>query len=95
MGMRITSKGQVTIPKDVRDDLGLRAGDEVDFVVDQATHTAHLVKVELSEDLLKGRRSRGHRLVSAVAGSATANLDLTTDEIMAMLRGHPAEDGDG
>lgn len=29
----MTSKGQVTIPKDVRDLLGLKAGDRVSFVV--------------------------------------------------------------
>lgn len=29
---RITSKGQVTIPKEVRQQLGLRAGDEIEFV---------------------------------------------------------------
>jgi len=34
MGNRLTTKGQVTIPKAVRDDLGLRPGDEVDFVRD-------------------------------------------------------------
>ena len=32
MGCRLTSKGQVTIPKVVRERLGLRPGDEVDFV---------------------------------------------------------------
>lgn len=32
---RITSKGQVTIPKDVRDRLGLRPGDEIEFVEDR------------------------------------------------------------
>ncbi len=31
-GMTITSKGQVTIPKAVRDELGLRKGDKVTFV---------------------------------------------------------------
>lgn len=30
--MTITSKGQVTIPKAVRDELGLRKGDKVKFV---------------------------------------------------------------
>lgn len=29
---RVTSKGQVTIPKSVRDRMGLRTGDELEFV---------------------------------------------------------------
>ena len=32
---KITSKGQVTIPKDVRERLGLRPGDEIEFVDDR------------------------------------------------------------
>ena len=31
---KITSKGQVTIPKDVRECLGLKPGDEIEFVED-------------------------------------------------------------
>lgn len=31
---RMTSKGQLTVPKDVRQRLGLRTGDEVEFVED-------------------------------------------------------------
>jgi antitoxin PrlF len=34
VGVRLTDKGQVTIPKQVRDELGLRPGDEVEFVAD-------------------------------------------------------------
>lgn len=29
----ITSKGQITIPKDVRDKLGLESGDQVNFII--------------------------------------------------------------
>ena len=31
---RITTKGQVTIPKGIRQQLGLRVGDEIDFVAE-------------------------------------------------------------
>lgn len=33
---RVTTKGQITIPKDVRERLGLRPGDEIEFVEDQS-----------------------------------------------------------
>ena len=33
---KMTTKGQITVPKSVRDRLGLRPGDEADFVEDEA-----------------------------------------------------------
>ncbi|MCV0394110.1 MAG: AbrB/MazE/SpoVT family DNA-binding domain-containing protein [Rhizobiaceae bacterium] len=33
--MRVTSKGQVTIPKEIRDHLGIEPGSEVEFVVEE------------------------------------------------------------
>ena len=33
---KVTTKGQVTIPKDVRKRLGLRPGDEIEFVEDRS-----------------------------------------------------------
>lgn len=34
MAVKITSKGQITIPKAVREGLGLRPGDEIEFVAE-------------------------------------------------------------
>jgi AbrB family looped-hinge helix DNA binding protein len=39
----ITSKGQVTLPKDMRRKLHLEAGEKIDFRVDEETGTATLV----------------------------------------------------
>ena len=38
MGTRVTSKGQVTIPKAVREKMGVRPGDEVEFVEDDGVY---------------------------------------------------------
>ncbi|MEO6886766.1 MAG: AbrB/MazE/SpoVT family DNA-binding domain-containing protein [Jatrophihabitantaceae bacterium] len=71
--MRVTSKGQVTIPKDVRRRLGVEPGSEVDFVVDD--EAIRLVRrAETGGAALVGRMG-GHR------------LRMTTDEIMALTRG--------
>ena len=75
--MRITSKGQITIPHQVRRDLGLEPGDEVDVQVDG--ESARIVRVA-------GVPTRGQRLVSRLRGTATAHLDMSTDELMALLR---------
>ena len=88
--MRISAKGQVTIPKHVRDQAGMHEGTEVDFVVDGDTVT--LKRME------PGRRgkSRGQRMVEALRGTATINRDLSTDEIMRLLRGETyAEEFEG
>jgi AbrB family looped-hinge helix DNA binding protein len=73
--MKITSKGQVTIPQDVRERHGLLPGTEVRFLDDGKT--VRLVKAE-------GQR-RGRALVERMRGRAPTRL--TTDEIMALTRG--------
>ena len=74
--MKITSKGQVTIPADVRERLGLLPNTEVEIVVegDRAV-------------LQKRRRSqrRGAKVVAHLRGRGT--VPMTTEEILALTRG--------
>ena len=73
--MRITSKGQVTIPLPVRQKAGLLPHTEVEFVL--SGKRVYIEKVPGS--------SRGRRLIEAMRGKGTVRM--TTDEIMALTRG--------
>jgi len=73
--MRVTEKGQVTIPKDLRDELGIGAGTEVEF--ERADDT---IVVRKAHD----RPSRGEQLVDRLRGRG--DVCMTTDEIMALTR---------
>jgi AbrB family looped-hinge helix DNA binding protein len=74
--MRITTKGQVTIPADIRERLGLLPNTEVDFETDGDTVTIRKAG---------GAHRRGQRIVEHLRGRATTRM--TTDEIMALTRG--------
>jgi antitoxin PrlF len=76
MTVTVTSKGQVTIPKTVRDRLGINPGSELDFEVAEDGR-AFLRRIGKH----KIKPSRFERM----RGTATAGL--TTDEIMALTRG--------
>lgn len=56
----ITSKGQVTIPKEIRDRLSLRSGDRIDFVLTDAGLMVKPLKRDLRSlcGIFKGRRSK-------------------------------------
>jgi len=55
----LTSKGQITIPKDVRDRLHLRAGDRLEFVVaDDGTVTVRRREIDLRSVLPMFKASR-------------------------------------
>ncbi|RDJ20740.1 AbrB/MazE/SpoVT family DNA-binding domain-containing protein [Bosea caraganae] len=75
MATTVTSKGQVTIPKPVRERLGIEPGNAVDF--------------ELAPDgrvvLFKVGGAQQPSRFDAVRGVADAGL--STDEIMALMRG--------
>ena len=75
--MRITSKGQVTIPIEIRKKLGLVPESEVDFKLEG--NSARLVKVPA-----KRARSRGAALIQRLRG--TGDVKMSTDEILALTR---------
>ena len=74
--MKITSKGQVTIPRQVRERHGFLPGTEIHFLDDG--EVVRLVKDE-------GTHRRGRTLIDRMRGRATQAL--TTDEIMSLTRG--------
>jgi AbrB family looped-hinge helix DNA binding protein len=80
--MRISEKGQVTIPLHIRERAGLLPHTEVEFVYDgqdvkivRATNTA--------------RPTRGDAIVEALRGRGA--IAMSTDEIMALTRGEIGE----
>ena len=75
--MRITSKGQVTIPQDIRERFGFLPETEVEFRIEG--NTVRLVKVSS-----KRRAGRGRAAVSRLRG--TADVAMSTDEILALTR---------
>lgn len=74
--MKITTKGQVTIPQHIRETLGLLPNTEVEFEL-------HGDAVLLRK--AHGSQHRGRALVAHMRGRA--DTGLTTDEIMALTRG--------
>lgn len=74
--MKITTKGQVTIPRHIREELGLLPHTEVDF--------------EILDGWVRLRKAgggdrRGRRLVERIRGRA--DTGMSTDEILALARG--------
>ena len=70
--MRVTQKGQVTIPLRVRRALGIQPGSDVDFQLDEAG--ARLI-VDPDRAAAEIARIRG-----------AGDVELTTDEILALTR---------
>ena len=75
--MRLTSKGQVTIPQDIREKLGLLPHSEVEFDV-----VGNSVRIRKA----RGKQTRGQMLIERLRGSAW-KPGLTTEHIMEMTRG--------
>lgn len=77
--MRVTSKGQVTIPREIRDALGIVPSSEVEFVREKD-------RVWLRKR--KPGAGRGRALVARMRGRAGRRM--STDEIMRLTRGDDA-----
>lgn len=73
--MKITTKGQVTIPQEIRERLGLLPQTEVEFEV-----RGDVVVVAKART---GRR--GRRIIESMRGRG--DIAKTTDEILALTRG--------
>ena len=73
--MRVTIKGQVTIPQEIREKLGITPAVEVDFVEEK--DRIYLVK-------RKGEPKKTYKFRKL---RWIANVKMTTDEIMALTRG--------
>jgi len=75
--MRITSKGQVTIPIEIREKTGLLPNTEVEFELQGNA-------VRLRRAKASRQPGRGATAVARLRGSATVRM--TTEEILALTR---------
>jgi AbrB family looped-hinge helix DNA binding protein len=82
--MRVTSKGQVTIPIDIRENLGIQPNTEVRFVVRKG-----IVVLEKARGRGSMKRlNRGEAIVARMRRTArgATRSTMTTDELMALTR---------
>ena len=77
--MKITTKGQVTIPQSIRERFGFLPHTEVDFEV-----RGDVVVLKKAD----GRQRRGRRAVETLRGRG--DEPMTTEEILALTRGDDA-----
>ncbi len=73
--MRVTTKGQVTIPQKIREKLGITPAVEIDFLEEKGR--IYLVK-------MTGKPKKPYKFKKL---RGIANVKMTTDEIMALTRG--------
>jgi AbrB family looped-hinge helix DNA binding protein len=76
--MLISTKGQVTIPAEIRRKAGLLPNTEVEFVFDDQQRVMLVPKA--------GAQTRGERLVEKLRGFK-GKFTMSTDELMALTRG--------
>lgn len=77
--MRVSAKGQVTIPAEIREKLGLLPNSEVEFEI--VGRTVRIRKVHRA----RGAGRRGKSIVERMRGRGSVRM--STDEILALTRG--------
>ena len=82
--MRITSKGQVTIPLEIRRRAGFLPGTDVAVVMDG--DVVRIVRAEPGEQVNARRATEFDEWLDKVRGTHTSGL--STDEIMEVTRGY-------
>jgi AbrB family looped-hinge helix DNA binding protein len=81
LAMRVGAKGQLTIPKKLREEVGLLPHTEVEFILE----------VDGVRIIRAGSRrgsTRGTRVIAGLRASR-GEVTMSTDEIMALTRGEP------
>ena len=78
--MRVTTKGQVTIPAIIREKAGFMPNTEVEFAYD-ANGTVRLFRATKKSKA----KTRGEKLIEHMRGRG--DIKMTTDQIMALTRG--------
>ncbi len=73
--MKVTIKGQVTIPQNIREKLGITPATEIDFIEEDG----RVFIVKKKGNNIAVRKFRNLRGIS--------KIKMTTDEIMALTRG--------
>ncbi len=72
--MRVTTKGQITIPIEIREKFGIGPNTEMDFIADH--DRIYLVKAKTGSPRNTFKKFRG-----------IATVKMSTDEIMSLTRG--------
>lgn len=92
--MRVTTKGQVTIPKQIREKLGVKPGDEVGFREEGQTVILENAGVKNAKDKFKRRIQKAQALAAQMLQDGRMEpLGMSVDEYMDMIRGY-SEDAD-
>lgn len=92
MHSNLTSKGQVTIPKAIRDALGLHPGEQVEFDVNDRGET--VIRAASADDARKRREEEILQRIAEARASFRAQDQMpgmSTEEYMLWVRGPAAE----